>query len=87
MMAATCRMLDVQKLRRRIGVVTQNGKIRAGSIFENIVGAGAADARTMPWEAARMAGLEEDVEAMPMGMHTVLQQGGGRRCRAGSGSG
>ncbi len=28
------------------------------------------------WEAARMAGLEEDIKAMPMGMHTVDQRGG-----------
>ncbi len=29
------------------------------------------------WEAARMAGLEEDIKAMPMGMHTVISEGGG----------
>lgn len=68
--------LDVQKLRRRIGVVIQNGKIRQGSIYENIVG---AQPLTLDdaWEAARAAGLEQDVERMAMGMHTVLQQGGG----------
>jgi NHLM bacteriocin system ABC transporter ATP-binding protein len=68
-------LLDVQKLRSRIGVVTQNAKIRAGTIFENIVGTGAY---TMDdaWNAARMAGLEEDLARLPMGMHTVLQQGG-----------
>jgi len=68
-------MLDVQKLRRRIGVVTQNAGIRAGSIFANIVGSlplSVDDA----WAAAKMAGFEEDVKAMPMGMHTVLTQGG-----------
>jgi ABC-type bacteriocin/lantibiotic exporter with double-glycine peptidase domain len=69
-------LLDVQKLRRKIGVVGQNATIRSGSVFSNIVG-------SLPltlddaWEAARMAGLDEDVKAMPMGMNTVLQQGGG----------
>ena len=29
------------------------------------------------WEAARMAGMEDDMHAMPMGMHTVIQEGGG----------
>lgn len=28
------------------------------------------------WEAARMAGFAEDVEAMPMQMHTVISEGG-----------
>lgn len=69
-------LLDVQKLRRKIGVVGQNATIRSGSVFANIVG-------SLPltlddaWEAARMAGLDEDVKQMPMGMNTVLQQGGG----------
>ena len=46
----------------------------AGSIFSNILGSanlGIDDA----WEAARMAGLEEDIKAMPMGMHTVVSEG------------
>ena len=29
------------------------------------------------WEAAAMAGLTEDIKGMPMGMHTVLSDGGG----------
>jgi ATP-binding cassette subfamily C protein len=69
--------LDVQKLRRRIGVVIQNGKIRQGSIYENIVGSQPLS-QDEAWEAARSAGLEEDIERMAMGMHTVLQQGGGQ---------
>jgi ABC-type bacteriocin/lantibiotic exporter with double-glycine peptidase domain len=28
------------------------------------------------WRAARAAALDKDIEAMPMGMHTVLSQGG-----------
>jgi len=68
-------LLDVQRLRRRIGVVMQNAQIRQGTIFENIVGAGPSSIEDA-WAAARMAGLEADLGAMPMGMHTVLQQGG-----------
>lgn len=68
--------LDMQAARRQIGVVLQNGRIMSGSIFDNIVG-------SLPltiddaWEAARMAGFDQDVEAMPMGMHTVLSEGAG----------
>jgi NHLM bacteriocin system ABC transporter ATP-binding protein len=69
--------IDVQKLRRKLGVVVQNGRIRQGSILENIVGSQPLTIDAA-WEAARLAGLEEDVERMPMGMHTVLQQGGGQ---------
>jgi ATP-binding cassette subfamily C protein len=68
-------LLDVQKLRRRIGVVTQAGMIRAGSLFDNIVGAAPLTVDDA-WEAVRLAGLEEDLRAMPMGLHTVVQQGG-----------
>jgi ATP-binding cassette subfamily C protein len=66
--------LAVQSVRRQIGVVLQTGRPMAGSIFSNIVGSanlGIDDA----WEAARAAGLEEDIQAMPMGMHTVVSEG------------
>lgn len=68
--------LDVQSVRRQIGVVLQNSQIMAGgAIFHNIIG---ATNLTMDdaWEAARMAGLEADIKDMPMGMYTVLSQGG-----------
>ncbi len=68
--------LDVEKLRHQLGVVLQNGQLIAGDIFTNIVGSSSlmiADA----WEAARLVGLGEDIEQMPMGMHTVLSEGGG----------
>jgi ABC-type bacteriocin/lantibiotic exporter with double-glycine peptidase domain len=29
------------------------------------------------WEAARMAGMEEDIKQMPMQMHTVISEGAG----------
>ena len=67
--------LDVQKLRRKIGVVMQTGKIREGSLLQNIVGAWPLTIDDA-WEAARQAGLEDDLREMPMGMHTVVQQGG-----------
>ncbi len=78
--------VDVRALRRQLGVVLQNGKLLAGDIFTNIVGSNPnltmADAR----EAAEMAGLDQDIKAMPMGMHTVVSEGaatlsGGQRQR------
>ena len=67
--------LDVQKLRRKIGVVNQGATVRSGSLFSNIVGL-LPLTQDDAWEAARLAGLDQDVKQMPMGMNTVLQQGG-----------
>ena len=68
--------LDVQAVRRQIGVVLQSGRLMSGDIFTNIVGSSLATLDEA-WDAARMAGLDDDVRAMPMGMHTVISEGGG----------
>ncbi|MEG5052881.1 MULTISPECIES: NHLP bacteriocin export ABC transporter permease/ATPase subunit [unclassified Microcoleus] len=67
--------LDVQAVRRQLGVVLQNGRINAGSMFDNIT-CGAMVTQEEAWEAAQMAGLAADIEQMPMGMHTVVSEGG-----------
>jgi ATP-binding cassette subfamily C protein len=67
--------LDVAKTRRRMGTVMQTGKVRNGSIFDNIVGSSQLTMEDA-WEAARMAGFDQDVKQMAMGMQTMLQQGG-----------
>ncbi|MFD0862946.1 NHLP bacteriocin export ABC transporter permease/ATPase subunit [Sungkyunkwania multivorans] len=63
-------------VRRQIGVVLQNGALMSGSIYKNIVGNSELTLEDA-WEAARMAGLEEDIKQMPMEMHTVVSEGGG----------
>ena len=68
--------LDVPAVRRQLGVVLQNVRISNGSIFDSI-SSGALVTLDEAWEAARMAGFAEDVEQMPMGMHTVVSEGGG----------
>jgi ATP-binding cassette subfamily C protein len=68
--------LDVEAVRRQMGVVLQDGKLFAGDIFSNIVGSlplGLEDA----WEAARLVGMEEDIRRMPMQMSTLVSEGGG----------
>ncbi|HLO48310.1 MAG TPA: NHLP bacteriocin export ABC transporter permease/ATPase subunit [Kamptonema sp.] len=67
--------IDISAIRRQLGVVLQNGRISSASMFDNISG-GALITMDEAWEAARMAGLAEDVESMPMGMHTVIAEGG-----------
>ncbi len=68
--------LDIHSVRRQIGVVLQNGRPMVGSLYSNIVGEGDLGIN-VAWEAARMAGLEEDIRAMPMGLHTVVSEGAG----------
>jgi NHLM bacteriocin system ABC transporter ATP-binding protein len=77
--------LDPAFLRRRIGAVLQGGKLWAGDLLTNIVGAThcGPDAAM---DAARRAGLAPDIEAMPMGLYTVVGEGlstlsGGQRQR------
>jgi ATP-binding cassette subfamily C protein len=67
--------LDILALRRQIGVVLQNGRLMPGDIYSNIVGSTGAPLDDA-WEAARMSGLDGDIKAMPMGMHTVVSEGG-----------
>jgi ATP-binding cassette subfamily C protein len=77
--------LDLRHLRRRIGTVLQSGKLWAGDILTNIIGASHLGAEAA-WEAAKRAGLESDIEAMPMGLYTMVSEGlstlsGGQRQR------
>ena len=76
---------DLGSLRRQLGVVLQEGKLVTGSIYQNICG-GADLPQDQVWAAARLAGLEEDIKALPMGMHTQICEGvntlsGGQRQR------
>lgn len=77
--------LDAASLRRQIGVVLQQGRVASGSIFDNITG-GLPYTLAEAWAAARLVGFDGDIEAMPMGMHTLLLEGstslsGGQRQR------
>ena len=69
--------LDVNELRQQMGVVLQQSSLMPGDIFRNIVGMHEAGTLDEAWEAARMAGIEADIREMPMGMHTVIGDGGG----------
>lgn len=68
--------MNKELVRRQIGVVLQNGALMSGSIFQNIIGNSELTLDDA-WEAARMAGMEEDIKQMPMEMHTVVSEGAG----------
>ncbi|MCU0518167.1 MAG: NHLP bacteriocin export ABC transporter permease/ATPase subunit [Oscillatoria sp. Prado101] len=67
--------LDILAVRRQLGVMLQDARINTSSILNNISG-GALVTLEEAWEAAKMAGFASDIEQMPMGMHTVISEGG-----------
>jgi len=68
--------LDVDRVRSQMGVVLQNPALFAGDLHQNI--AGESDlSLTDAWQAAEMAGIAEEIRALPMQMHTVVSEGGG----------
>lgn len=71
------RDVNIRQIRRQLGVVMQNGKVLSGDIGKNIIGASTSLTYDDAWEAARAAGLDQDIHDMPMGMHTVISERGG----------
>lgn len=69
--------LDLKSLRKRIGVVTQNGKLFQGDIYSNIIISAPYLSVDDAWKAAEIADIAEDIRRMPMGMHTVISEGAG----------
>ncbi len=69
--------IDLRSLRRRIGVVMQNGKLFQGDIYSNIVISAPWLTQDDAWEAAELAGIAEDIRRMPMGMNTIISEGTG----------
>ncbi len=67
--------LDLRAVRQQIGVVLQTAKLMTGDLFSNIVGS-APLTLDDAWEAARLSGFDEDIQQMPMGMHTLVSEGG-----------
>ena len=69
--------LDLRSLRRKIGTVTQDGSLFQGDIYSNIVISAPQLSLTEAWEAAELAGIADDIRAMPMGMQTMIAEGQG----------
>ena len=69
--------IDLKSLRRKIGVVMQNGKLFQGDIFSNITISAPQLSMDDAWAAAEMSGIADDIRRMPMGMHTIISEGSG----------
>jgi ABC-type bacteriocin/lantibiotic exporter with double-glycine peptidase domain len=77
--------LDAGAVRRNCGVVLQDGQLFPGDLSSNIAGSGSFTYDEV-MEAARLAGLEDDIAAMPLGLSTIVSEGaatlsGGQRQR------
>lgn len=69
--------MDKREMRKKFGVVLQDGKLIAGSIYENITITAPNTKLKRVNEVVRDVGLEDDIKRMPMGLHTVLSEGSG----------
>jgi ABC-type bacteriocin/lantibiotic exporter with double-glycine peptidase domain len=68
--------LDVDSLRAQIGVVTQDARLFAASVRDNLLMANPDATPERLEQALRVAQLEADVRALPMGLDTLLADGG-----------
>ena len=70
------RNTNLKLIRQQIGTVLQSSGILSGSLFEAIAG-GRVVSLEEAWEVAEQVGLADDIRQLPMGMQTVLPEGGG----------
>ena len=69
--------LELGSLRRKIGTVMQQSGLFQGDIYSNIVLTAPNLSIDEAWDAAEKAGIADDIRAMPMGMYTLVSEGGG----------
>ena len=68
--------LDLHALRRRFGVVLQDAQLFKGDILSNIIVSAPWLSEDEAWKAAEAAGIAGDIASLPMGMHTIVPEGG-----------
>jgi ATP-binding cassette subfamily C protein len=68
--------LDKRELRKRFGVVLQDGQLISGSIHENITITAPQAKLNRIKEVIKEVGLQDDIASMPMGIHTLLSEEG-----------
>lgn len=71
------RKVDLRSLRQHIGTVMQDGRLFMGDIASNITISTPTATIDDAWWAAEIAGIADDIRKMPMGMHTLVTEGGG----------
>lgn len=69
--------VNLQSLRQHIGTVMQDGKLFMGDLMSNITISAPTATLDDAWAAAEIAGIADDIRKMPMGMQTLVTEGGG----------
>ena len=67
--------LNRHALRNGVGTVVQDAALRPQTVLDNIIGTGNDLTMDDAWRASRLASVDQDIEAMPMGMYTVTSEG------------
>ena len=70
------RHLNLKQLRRKIGTVPQAVRLHPYDIWDNIVAHHEETSTGDVWQAARTAAIDREIKAMPMGMMTMVGDGG-----------
>lgn len=68
--------LRLDSVRRQIGTVLQSNTLFSGTLMEAIAGGSVIDEEEA-WDAAELAGLADEIRSMPMGLQTMIPEGGG----------
>ena len=68
--------LNRAALRRHVGMVVQDATLRPRTVLDNIIGLASDLTIDDAWRAARRASVDQDIQAMPMGMYTAAGEGG-----------
>lgn len=63
---------ELSEIRQQMGVVLQNSKLLSGDIFMNIAGNSYNITEEQVWDVCEKAGIKEDIEALPMGLNTFI---------------
>ena len=66
------RHLNMKQVRRKIGAVPQAVQLHPQDLWDNIVAHHEGITTEEAWQAARTAGVEDEIKAMPMGMLTPV---------------
>ncbi len=64
--------LDPGLVRSQLGVVMQSSEVITGNVMSTILGAGSQKTMDDAWAAARMVGMGDEIDRMPMGMLTMV---------------
>ena len=66
--------LNWSSVRSSVGTVPQDAHLRPQTVMDNIIGVDGELNEDDAWRAARLARVETDISAMPMGMYTVSSE-------------